>query len=131
LVFDVVGPRDELPFARGGPVRRTFGAYPAIDDKPFRVTDLVREGLAYCEMGAEGGKRVLPVEVEKFFFVLAVRLALVERDQYGDMRIEHLLHDNVVQFGVVIAEHVEIQGNLRSGQYILQDFMNIVAANEE
>src|SRR5581483_5052425 len=58
-------------------------------------------------------------------------LALVERNQHGDSGVQRLLHQDVVQFGIIIAKHIQIERHGYSRQNVLQKLVNIVTANEK
>ena len=58
------------------------------------------------EVGVVGGEVVGLVGGEEGFLMNATGLAFVERDEHGDGGVEGLLHEDVVEFGVVETEHV-------------------------
>ncbi len=83
------------------------------------------------EVGVVGREIVCLVSGEESFFVDAGGLAFVERDQHGDGWVEGFLHEDVVQLGVVEAEHVEVERDGDAREDVLEDVVNVVAADVE
>ena len=122
---------DEGAFAGCGPVGRAFGGNATVGDESLGVGDLVGGGFTDNEVGIVGGEVVFLVGGEKSFFVNALGLAAVERDEHGDGRVEGLLHEDVVELGVVEAEHVEVKRDGDAGEDVFEDVVDIVAADVE
>lgn len=73
------------------------------------MADLMRGRLADDIVGVECRQSFGFVRSNQRRFVLSSRLALVQRDEHRDLRVRRLLHQDVIEFIVVIAEHIEVQ----------------------
>lgn len=122
---------DEGSFSGAGPVGGAFGGDAAIGDEAFGVADLAGEGLADDEVGVVGGEVELLIGGEEGLLVDAAGLAAVESDEHGDGGVEGLGHDDVVELGVVEAEHIEVEGDADAGEDVLEDVVDVVAADVE
>lgn len=88
-------------------------------------------GLADNEVSVVGREVERSVGSEKGFLMHAARLAFIECDEHGDGWIECLLHEDIVQLGVVETEHVEVERDGDAREDVLQDVVNIIAADVE
>ena len=95
------------------------------------MADLVRRRLAHHHVRIEVGQIAVAILLEQRLLVDSPRLALVQRNHHGHRRIVDLLHDDVVQLVVVVSEHVQVERDAGARQYILQNFVNIVAPHIE
>jgi hypothetical protein len=82
-------------------------------------------------MGVEGSRIPGDVGVEQTFLVHTARLALVQRDQHGDLRIQRFRHQDGIKFVVVEPEHVQVQRDAHARKDVLEEVVNIVAADIE
>jgi hypothetical protein len=122
---------DERSFARHAPVGRSLEAHLAVEHAALRVADLVCRGLSNGKVRVERRRILGDVRVEDGFLVHASGLALVERDDGRDRGIARAAHAFRIQLGVIVAEHVEIQGCRDMRQEVLQDAVDVVPAHVE
>ncbi len=118
-------------FAGGGPVGRTLAGDLAIGDETLGVADLVGGRVANHEVGIVCRRVFGDIGIEELFLRLTAGLAFVEGDQHGDRRVQGFGEDDIVQFGVVVAIHVEIKGYSDTRQDIFKNVVDVVAADVE
>jgi hypothetical protein len=63
--------------------------------------------------------------------MLPARLAFVQGDQHSDARVQRFRHQDVIEFGVIITGHVEVERYTHSRQYVFENIVNVVAAYKE
>ena len=122
---------DEDAFAAGGPVGGPFAGDLAVGDKTFRMADLVGGRIADHEMGVVCRWVLGDIGAEEGLFGLTAGLTFVEGDQHGNGRVHGLGEDDVVELLIVIAVHIEVQGDGDAGKDILEDIVDVVAADIE
>ena len=87
--------------------------------------------LANNKMGIVGGEIERLVGGQEGFLVDTGGLGFIQRDEHCDRGVQGLLHEDVVQLGVVEAEHVEVKRDRDAGQNVLENVVDVVATDVE
>ena len=122
---------NERSFPGGGPISRPFGGYLAICHETFGMADLTGGGGADDEMGVIGRGVTGNIGIQQRLFMLTGRLAFIQRDQHGHRGVEGLGPEDLVELVVIIAIHVEIEGDGAARQNVFQYIVNVIPSDIE
>jgi len=122
---------DKDAFAGSRPVGGAFAGDLAVGYKTLRMADLAGGGFADDKMRIVGVGVLSNIGVEQRRLCLVAGLAFVEGDQHRDARVQGFGENDVVEFLVVIAVHIEIEGDGDAGEHVFQDIVDVVAADVE